>query len=75
MLPLGLVNFLALAVLYELRQINDPAGKEFAWTVALFVGGWIVFAVAWLGTSLANPLVTDNRPRRDRSHAFVESQI
>src|SRR5687768_13433268 len=61
MLPLGLVNLVALAVLYELRAINDPQAASWLWGGIVFFGMWIVAALAWLGTSLANPLVTDNR--------------
>lgn len=74
MLPLGLVNLVALAVLYELRAINDPAATSWLWGGIVFFGMWIVAALAWLGTSLANPLVTDNRPRLDTSIAEVDGQ-
>jgi NADH-quinone oxidoreductase subunit H len=65
MLPLGLVNFLALAILYEARQASDPLGMNRAWTIGIIVASWIVFALAWIATAFFNPLVTDNRPRRD----------
>jgi NADH-quinone oxidoreductase subunit H len=63
MLPLGLVNLVALAILYEARQINDPDGTKFAWTAAIFVGSWLTFVIAWLVTAIINPLVADNRPQ------------
>ncbi len=75
MLPLGLVNLVGLAVLYELRAINDPAGEMWLWSAVVFFGMWIVAALAWLGTSLVNPLVTDNRPRLGISSAEVDGQI
>ena len=75
MLPLGLVNLVALAVLYELRAINDPQAASWLWGGIVFFGMWIVAALAWLGTSLANPLVTDNRPRLDTLPAEVDGQI
>ena len=65
MLPLGLVNFLALAILYEARQASDPQGMNMAWKIGIIVASWIVFALAWIATAFFNPLVTDNRPRRD----------
>jgi NADH-quinone oxidoreductase subunit H len=65
MLPLGLVNFLALAILYEARQASDPQGMSTAWTIGIIAASWIVFALAWIATAFFNPLVTDNRPRRD----------
>ena len=75
MLPLGLVNLVALAALYELRAIYDPEGVSWLWGAVVYLGAWLVAALAWLGTSLANPLVTDNRPRTDLSGADVDLQI
>ena len=75
MLPLGLANFVAIAILYELRKVNDPTESSLAWTIGIIAASWLVFGVAWIATSLSNPLVTDNRPRRDLSAAGVDSQI
>jgi hypothetical protein len=36
---------------------------------------WLVAALAWLGTTLVNPLVTDNRPRLDMISSDIDSQI
>jgi NADH-quinone oxidoreductase subunit H len=63
MLPLGLVNLVALAILYEARQWKDPSGLSFGWTVGIIAASWLTFVVAWLVTAIANPLVTDNRPQ------------
>jgi NADH-quinone oxidoreductase subunit H len=63
MLPLGLVNLVALAVLYEARHWKDPSGLSFSWTLGIIAASWLTFAVAWLVTAIANPLVTDNRPQ------------
>ena len=80
MLPLGLVNFLAVAILEEARHvygprlgINEP--PSLGWTLGIIAAGWIVFALAWIITSLANPLVADNRPRHDLSPLEIDSQI
>jgi NADH-quinone oxidoreductase subunit H len=75
MLPLGLVNLVALAALYELRAIYDPDAASFLWGAIVYLGAWLVAALAWLVTSLANPLVTDNRPRTELSAADVDLQI
>src|SRR4051812_14838998 len=61
MLPLGLVNLVALAVLYEARHTYDPQGNNGTWTAILFAGSWLTFVVAWLIATLVNPRVTDNR--------------
>jgi NADH-quinone oxidoreductase subunit H len=65
MLPLGLVNVVAIAVLYEARQVSDPQGLSGSWALLVVAGSWAVFIIAWLITALVNPLVADNRPRRD----------
>jgi NADH-quinone oxidoreductase subunit H len=61
MLPLGLVNLVALAVLYEARHAYDPQGNNSTWTAIIFAGSWLTFVVAWLIATLVNPRVTDNR--------------
>ena len=75
MLPLGLVNFLAVAILEEIRHVYGPRDSSLAWSLGFIALGWVIFAIAWIATSLANPLVTDNRPRRDLSPLGVDSQI
>ena len=61
MLPLGLVNLVALAVLYEARHAYDPQDNNGTWTAIVFAGSWLTFVVAWLIATLVNPRVTDNR--------------
>jgi NADH-quinone oxidoreductase subunit H len=75
MLPLGIVNFVAVAVLEEIRHSYGPDESTWAWSLGIIVASWVVFAAAWLLTSVANPLVTDNRPRRDLSPLEVDSPL
>jgi NADH-quinone oxidoreductase subunit H len=75
MLPLGLVNFIAVAFLEEARHVYGPRDGSFTWSLGIIAAAWAVFGLAWLVTSLANPLVTDNRPRRDLSPVEIDSQI
>ena len=75
MLPWGLLNLVALAVLYELRALSDPSGTSWLWGGIVVVGMWVVAALAWVGMSLANPLVTDNRPRLQFLSSDIDSQI
>ncbi len=63
MLPLGLVNLVALAILFEARQVNDPDRLSTNWALLVFAGSWLTFFVAWLLTGIINPLVADNRPQ------------
>lgn len=62
MLPLGIVNLVVLAILYELRHASDPTSTNLTWSLIVTAGSWITFIVAWLATTFINPSVTDNRP-------------
>src|SRR5947207_8734886 len=52
MLPLGLVNLVALAILLEARQVNDPDRLSTNWALLVFAGSWLTFFVAWLVTGI-----------------------
>ncbi|NIP86405.1 MAG: NADH-quinone oxidoreductase subunit NuoH [Planctomycetales bacterium] len=63
MLPLGLVNLLAVAILSE-PAVCQRIGSDNVW---IFMGAsWSVAIVAWIVTAVAQPLVADNRPRLGR---------
>jgi NADH-quinone oxidoreductase subunit H len=64
MLPLGLVNLVAVACVLELATVRQQAGTPLsAW---LIVGvGWGVALVGWILAALLAPLHTDNRPRME----------
>jgi NADH-quinone oxidoreductase subunit H len=62
MLPLGMVNFVAIAVFQEIRLHYDPTFTSSAWMIGLAIAGWVVGLVAWSATSYSRPLVTDNSP-------------
>ncbi|MEX0678520.1 MAG: NADH-quinone oxidoreductase subunit NuoH [Pirellulales bacterium] len=64
MLPLGLVNLVAVAIVLEYEHV---AGTEHAPSGAwLAIGvGWGVAIVSWVAAALLAPLHTDNRPRMD----------
>lgn len=73
MLPLGVVNLIAVAIVTEMRH---PAnwGEQFAiWQVCAI--GWLVLIVTWLIVAIAGPLVTDNRPRLDLAKYQVDQQL
>jgi NADH-quinone oxidoreductase subunit H len=73
MLPLGLINFVAVAVIDQFKTIsgNSSPGMELL-CVAV---AWAVCIVAWFGISFGGPLVADNRPRTDLNPFDVDSQI
>jgi NADH-quinone oxidoreductase subunit H len=73
MLPLGLINFVAVAVIDQVKTLsgNSSPGMELMCAIA----AWGVCIVAWAVISFAGPLVADNRPRLDLSPFDVDSQI
>jgi NADH-quinone oxidoreductase subunit H len=75
MLPLGMVNFTAVAIFQELRAHVDPDNTSLMWTLLLAVAAWVVCFAAWAVVSIASPLVTDNRRRLDMLAAGIDSQI
>jgi NADH-quinone oxidoreductase subunit H len=67
MLPLGMVNFVAVAVLDQIRATWQLEG---AWWTTLLAGvAWGVWLLAGIVLAVAGPSVTDNRARR-----FAESE-
>lgn len=75
MLPLGIINFVAVAVLEEARRVFGPSDASLAWSLGLIAASWGVCLAAWMVTAWFNPLVTDNRPRHLLNLAEVDSQI
>ncbi len=62
MLPLGLVNIVAVAVLVEYGPAwANSSGLPLA--AILISGGWAVMLLGWIGTSVLAPLNMDNSPR------------
>lgn len=64
MLPLGLVNLLMIAVWVEYGPALARAWGIPVWAAAAGVG-WTVLVVAWLIVTVAVPVSSDNRPRRE----------
>ncbi|MCA9153395.1 MAG: NADH-quinone oxidoreductase subunit NuoH [Planctomycetales bacterium] len=72
MLPLGIVNFVAVAILEQLRTLSDGA----AWMDWLFVLiSWGVCIGAWVGISIVGPIIADNRPQRDLVPYGIDPQV
>lgn len=65
MLPLGMVNFVAVAIFAELQTNFDPNGQSLVWKLGLIGAGWVVCLLAWSTVAITGPLVTDNRSRRN----------
>ena len=80
MLPLGLVNLLAVAIIYELQHPQMLGGwfqQTFgSWTpVFVAFAGWTVAIVAMVFVAIISPLVTDNRPQRRLQPHAIDHQI
>jgi NADH-quinone oxidoreductase subunit H len=64
MLPLGLVNLLAVACVLEYAHWRETEGQPVS--LWLLVGvGWGAALIGWIAAALFAPLHTDNRPRMD----------
>lgn len=72
MLPLGLVNFVAVAVFDQLLGLW---GSTTAMQLTLAAASWGVCIAAWLVISYMGPLVADNRPSQEFSSVEHISQI
>ena len=72
MLPLGLVNLVAVAILSEVRDAADGV-YVISWGMeaALIAAGWIVAVVAWVAAGLIAPAHGDNRPRMELRPGIV----
>jgi hypothetical protein len=57
------------------REVTDPLGVSTGWLLVIVACSWVVFVAAWIFVALFNPLVTDNRPRRDLTLNAVDPQI
>ncbi len=68
MLPLGLVNLVALTIAYEYEYVNDLDGTTRGLWIMVAVG-WAVALVSWVLAAVFSPLHTDNRPRLDVTEA------
>ncbi|MDP6468709.1 MAG: NADH-quinone oxidoreductase subunit NuoH [Pirellulaceae bacterium] len=72
MLPLGLINFVAVALLQQLQVILTGSVGQ-SWLMVPIA--WGVAIVAWVGITMAAPTVADNRPRRDLDSWKIDSQV
>jgi NADH-quinone oxidoreductase subunit H len=72
MLPLGIVNFVAVAVFDQLQVLW---GGSTMVQIALAGLSWVICIVAWLSISYLGPLVADNRPSHELASIEHASQI
>jgi NADH-quinone oxidoreductase subunit H len=74
LLPLGLVNFVAVAIMVEYGEtLTEKFGPAFYWGFA--ISGWVVLVAAWVIAALVSPSHDDNRPRRNAEEFDVEADM
>ena len=75
MLPLGLVNLVAVAAVEEFRpQLVAALGPGIATATAIAIP-WVVFFLGWIAAGLLTPSGTDNTPIRTRGPLDVEHEL
>jgi NADH-quinone oxidoreductase subunit H len=74
LLPLGLVNIVAVAVMVEYGEtLTEKFGPAFYWGFAIM--GWVVLVAAWVIAAIVSPSHDDNRPRRNAEEFDVEADM
>ena len=73
LLPLGMINFVAVAASGEWARQRGLPGERFDWGAVLV--GWIVVAAALLAVGWSRPRVADNRPLRQFQPWDIDWQI
>ncbi|MFV1964133.1 MAG: NADH-quinone oxidoreductase subunit NuoH [Pirellulaceae bacterium] len=71
LLPLGLVNFVVIATLEQIK-INWPDAAWLKWPFAILA--WVACIVGWVAISMAGPVVADNKPRRPLGPLDLDSR-
>lgn len=74
LLPLGLVNLVAVAVMVEYGDsLHARFGSSVYWIFA--IGGWLVLFGAWTIAALVSPSHDDNSPRRAAQEFDIEAEL
>ena len=73
MLPLGVVNLVAVAIITELQH-PDHLGANLN-TFFACVLGWVLLGVSWVAVAMCSPLMTDNRPHDKIRKYEIDPQI
>jgi NADH-quinone oxidoreductase subunit H len=74
MLPLGLVNFVVIAILEQLKTTYGLQ-QSITFNIALAIVAWATCIIGWIGISVLGPIIADNRPRHDLDVADVDAQV
>jgi NADH-quinone oxidoreductase subunit H len=74
LLPLGLVNLVAVAVMVEYGEtLHAQYGGIVYWLFGL--GGWLVLIGTWIIAALVSPSHDDNRPRGNAQEFDIEAEL
>lgn len=77
MLPLGMVNFVVLAILYEIEAMNGGMlfSSTIMWTLTLVAVSWGTLFGSAAVVAWTSPLLTDNAPRMNINLEGIDAQI
>ena len=75
MLPLGLLNFVVVAVLAEVQHLGGLGGTSLVGALLALAVGWGVLLLATFLVASFSPSIADNRPRMDLDPHGVDSQL
>ncbi|MCA9212411.1 MAG: NADH-quinone oxidoreductase subunit NuoH [Planctomycetales bacterium] len=71
MLPLGVINLIAVACVTEI--LHGQAGSS---SIFIAIGiGWFVAVASWVVVAMMAPMVTDNRPQHCTDKFAIDSQM
>jgi NADH-quinone oxidoreductase subunit H len=74
MLPLGLVNFVVIAILEQLKTVYG-LHQSMTFNIMLAIAAWAICIAGWIGISVLGPIIADNRPRHDLDVADIDAQV
>ena len=73
MLPLGLLNFVAVALVSEAQHLGWFP-ERFSLPI-ICLAGWLVLLVSWIIVATGRPRIADNHPRTQLGRYEIDSQI
>ena len=76
MLPLGLINFVTVSILLEIKTILEERGTAHSgFDIASVLIAWLVCIGSWIIICQWGPRVADNRPRKSVDPDLVDTQV
>lgn len=75
MLPLGMINLAAIAIVSQFSKSLNPDGDQMMYTVLFAVIPWVVCFASLAYFGFAGPVVADNRPSDQMQPSEIDSAI